>query len=97
MHVTLNYLLFLCLETFEFKQVYYIEKRLRNPLIDVEFQRDYSNLNNLSFYNFQAKQIDIHDLKPFYKSKIFESNHFTYDAKRKVIIHTVPEATATED
>ncbi|KAF7268896.1 DNA replication licensing factor Mcm2 [Rhynchophorus ferrugineus] len=44
----------------------------------------------------KAKQIDIRDLTPFYKSKIFESNHFTYDPKRKVIIHTVPE-TITED
>ncbi|KAL1488417.1 hypothetical protein ABEB36_014890 [Hypothenemus hampei] len=40
----------------------------------------------------KAKQIDIHDLKPFYQSKIFENNHFVYDARRKVILHTVPEA-----
>lgn len=46
---------------------------------------------------FQAKQIDIHDLKPFYSSKIFESNNFVYDARRKVIIHTVPETMSTED
>ncbi|KAJ8957469.1 hypothetical protein NQ314_006546 [Rhamnusium bicolor] len=45
----------------------------------------------------KAKQIDIHDLKPFYQSKIFESNHFAYDARRKVIIHTVPETITPED
>ncbi|XP_056644504.1 DNA replication licensing factor Mcm2 [Diorhabda sublineata] len=45
----------------------------------------------------KAKQIDIHDLKPFYQSQIFESNNFIYDAKRKVIIHTVPESIGTED
>ncbi|CAG9832644.1 unnamed protein product [Diabrotica balteata] len=45
----------------------------------------------------KAKQIDIHDLKPFYQSQIFESNNFVYDAKRKVIIHTVPETMITED
>ncbi|XP_050308294.1 DNA replication licensing factor Mcm2 [Anthonomus grandis grandis] len=44
----------------------------------------------------KAKQIDIHDLKPFYQSKVFESNHFVYDAKRKVIIHTVPELMAED-
>lgn len=45
----------------------------------------------------KAKQIDIHDLKPFYRSKIFETNNFVYDAKKKVIIHTVPEAMLAED
>ncbi|CAH1126119.1 unnamed protein product [Ceutorhynchus assimilis] len=44
----------------------------------------------------RAKQIDIHDLKPFYQSKIFENNHYVYDAKRKIIIHTIPE-TLTDD
>lgn len=44
----------------------------------------------------KAKQIDIRDLTSFYKSKIFENNHFSYDSKRKVIIHTVPE-TISED
>lgn len=40
----------------------------------------------------RAKQLDIYDLNPFYNSKIFESNNFSYDSKRKVILHTVPEA-----
>ncbi|XP_066256670.1 DNA replication licensing factor Mcm2 [Euwallacea similis] len=44
----------------------------------------------------KAKQIDINDLKPFYQSKIFENNHFVYDGKRKVIIHTVPESIAED-
>ncbi|XP_064213891.1 DNA replication licensing factor Mcm2 [Tribolium castaneum] len=45
----------------------------------------------------KAKQLDIHDLKPFYQSRIFENNNFVYDASRKVIIHTVPEAVTMED
>ncbi|CAG9856459.1 unnamed protein product [Phyllotreta striolata] len=44
----------------------------------------------------KAKQIDIYDLKPFYKSKIFEANNFCYDAKRKVIVHTLPETMTTD-
>ncbi|XP_044261845.1 DNA replication licensing factor Mcm2 [Tribolium madens] len=44
----------------------------------------------------KAKQLDIHDLKPFYQSRIFENNNFVYDASRKVIIHTVPEAVTAE-
>lgn len=51
----------------------------------------------IKFIILQAKQIDIHDLKPFYESKIFKSNDFVYDAKRKVIIHTVPETLSRED
>ncbi|KAF2893898.1 hypothetical protein ILUMI_12275 [Ignelater luminosus] len=45
----------------------------------------------------KAKQLDIHDLKPFYQSKLFENNNFVYDARRKVIIHTIPETLAAED
>lgn len=41
-------------------------------------------------YLLQAKQINIYDLRPFYESKIFESNHFIYDAKKKMIIQTLP-------
>lgn len=39
----------------------------------------------------KAKQLDVHDLKPFYQSKVFESNNFIYDSKRKIIIHTVTD------
>ncbi|XP_033335181.2 DNA replication licensing factor Mcm2 [Megalopta genalis] len=39
----------------------------------------------------RAKQIDIHNLHPFYESDIFKSNNFVYDSKRKVIIQTLPE------
>lgn len=39
----------------------------------------------------RAKQIDIHNLQPFYESDIFKSNNFIYDSKRKVIIQTLPE------
>lgn len=38
----------------------------------------------------KAKQIKIFDVRPFYESKIFENNHFEYDAKRKMIIQRVP-------
>ncbi|CAB3228124.1 unnamed protein product [Arctia plantaginis] len=44
----------------------------------------------------RARQININDLKPFYESRIFKMNSFSYDAKRKVIIHELPETpTAT--
>ncbi|XP_063381825.1 DNA replication licensing factor Mcm2 [Cydia fagiglandana] len=42
----------------------------------------------------RARQINITDLKPFYDSRIFKMNSFSYDQKRKVIIHTLPEAPA---
>ncbi|KAI8437461.1 hypothetical protein MSG28_011784 [Choristoneura fumiferana] len=42
----------------------------------------------------RARQINITDLKPFYDSRIFKMNDFTYDQKRKVIIHVLPEAPA---
>ncbi|KAL3278145.1 hypothetical protein HHI36_013488 [Cryptolaemus montrouzieri] len=45
----------------------------------------------------KAKQIGVLDLKPFYRSPIFENNHFVYDPARKIIIHTIPEAENTED
>lgn len=40
----------------------------------------------------RARQINITDLKPFYDSRIFKINNFSYDQKRKVIIHILPEA-----
>ncbi|KAK0182674.1 hypothetical protein PV327_000787 [Microctonus hyperodae] len=41
----------------------------------------------------KAKQIDIHNLVPFYDSDIFKKNNFVYDNKRKVIVQTLPELT----
>ncbi|XP_046742708.1 DNA replication licensing factor Mcm2 [Diprion similis] len=41
----------------------------------------------------RAKQIDIHNLHPFYESHIFKSNNFIYDPKRKVIVQTMPDAS----
>ncbi|KAK5650844.1 hypothetical protein RI129_001873 [Pyrocoelia pectoralis] len=38
----------------------------------------------------KAKQLDIRDLKQFYKSKLFENNYFVYDPNRKVIVYTAP-------
>ncbi|CAD6231670.1 GSCOCG00001526001-RA-CDS [Cotesia congregata] len=39
----------------------------------------------------KAKQIDIHNLVPFYESDVFKKNNFVYDSKRKVIVQTLPE------
>ncbi|XP_043271583.1 DNA replication licensing factor Mcm2 [Venturia canescens] len=39
----------------------------------------------------RARQIDVHNLVPFYESDIFKTNNFTYDKKRKVIVQTLPE------
>ena len=41
------------------------------------------------FLYFQARQINIHNLAPFYDSDIFEANKFKYDSKRNMIIQTV--------
>jgi DNA replication licensing factor MCM2 len=40
----------------------------------------------------RAKQIDIHNLKPFYDSEVFKKNGFSYDGKTKTILQIVPEA-----
>lgn len=44
----------------------------------------------------RARQINISDLKPFYESKIFKINNFTYDQKKKVIIQIVPIANSLD-
>ena len=36
----------------------------------------------------QARQINIHNLTSFYESDLFKANHFSLDAKRKVIIQS---------
>ncbi|KAK7870011.1 hypothetical protein R5R35_011978 [Gryllus longicercus] len=41
----------------------------------------------------KARMIDIHNVKPFYESRVFKANHFMYDPKRKVILQSVPEVT----
>ncbi|KDR16761.1 DNA replication licensing factor Mcm2 [Zootermopsis nevadensis] len=45
----------------------------------------------------RARLIDIHDVKPFYESKIFKSNNYMYDVRRKMIVQTVPEAATPEN
>ncbi|XP_015606147.1 DNA replication licensing factor Mcm2 [Cephus cinctus] len=40
----------------------------------------------------RARQIDIHNLNPFYESNIFKTNNFVYVRNRKVIVQTLPEA-----
>ncbi|KAJ2953647.1 hypothetical protein O0L34_g1258 [Tuta absoluta] len=42
----------------------------------------------------KARQINITDLKPFYDSRIFKINGFSYDQKRKVIVHILPQTPA---
>nr|CAD7572918.1 unnamed protein product [Timema californicum] len=52
-------------------------------------------LNEKDFID-RARLIDIHDVKPFYESKIFKANNYTYDSRRKLIIQTIPEAGVVE-
>lgn len=40
----------------------------------------------------KARQIEIHDVKPFYDSRIFKANHYSYNAKKKAIVQTVADA-----
>lgn len=40
----------------------------------------------------KARQIDIHDVKPFYDSHIFKANHYSFNAKKKAIVQTVSDA-----
>lgn len=40
----------------------------------------------------KARQIDIHDVKPFYESRIFKANHYSYNVKKKIIVQTVSDA-----
>lgn len=42
----------------------------------------------------KGRQINITDLKPFYDSRIFKMNGFSYDQKRKVIVHILPQEPA---
>ncbi|KAJ8919037.1 hypothetical protein NQ315_016943 [Exocentrus adspersus] len=81
--------------------LFYILRQLAQD--QLTFQRSTSEMEALTIEIDEkdlldkAKQLDIHDLKPFYQSKIFESNNFVYDARRKVIIHTFPETNTAED
>ena len=44
----------------------------------------------------RARQINVTDLKPFYESRLFKTNNFAYDQKRKVIIQIIPQAVTAE-
>lgn len=52
-------------------------------------------ITSLFYLLFQAKQINIFDLRDFYESKIFEVNHFKFDAARKMIVQTLPNTRIT--
>lgn len=43
---------------------------------------------NLFQIFFQARQINIMNLQPFFDSDIFKCNNFTHDAKRQLIVQT---------
>uniref|UniRef100_A0A8D8WMM2 DNA replication licensing factor MCM2 n=2 Tax=Cacopsylla melanoneura TaxID=428564 RepID=A0A8D8WMM2_9HEMI len=42
----------------------------------------------------KARQINIYDLRPFYESKLFKTNHYTYDKNKEKIIQRVPAVAA---
>jgi len=52
---------------------------------------DSSNKPYLKFTDLflQIKQIDVHDFKPFFESKLFKNNNFVYDEKRHLIVQTL--------
>ena len=37
----------------------------------------------------QAKQLDIHDVQPFFRSKIFSENRYEFDTGRRQIVKTL--------
>ena len=41
---------------------------------------------NMALISFQARQINIQNLQPFFGSDLFKANNFTHDSKRKIII-----------
>lgn len=44
---------------------------------------------NVLIYFLQVKQIDVHDFRPFFDSKLFKNNNFVYDEKRHLIVQTL--------
>nr|CAI5822271.1 unnamed protein product [Callosobruchus analis] len=80
--------------------LFYVLRQLAQD--QLVFQRSTSEMETLTIEIDEkdlidkAEQLGIHDVKPFYQSRIFENNNFIYDARRKVIIHTLPEMM-TED
>lgn len=91
---------YLCFKKDHSELLFYILRQLSQD--QLTFQRATNEMEALTIEIDEkdlidkAKQIDIHDLKQFYQSKIFENNNFSYDPKRKVIIHTVPETLAED-
>lgn len=37
----------------------------------------------------RARQINIHNMQPFFASNLFSANNFRYDEKRKIIAQTI--------
>lgn len=72
------------------------EKDLLDRVRIANFERvslhTHMNVRLTFSFRFQAKQIDIYNLRPFYESDVFKSNNFVYDSKRRVIIQTIPES-----
>lgn len=75
--------------------LFYILRQL--ALDQLTFIRGRGNMNNFIIEINEkdlldkAKQVDIHELKTFYDSRIFKVNNFTYDSARKLIVHALPE------
>jgi hypothetical protein len=45
-------------------------------------------LKQNALYFLQAALLAVHDVMPFFKSALFASNNFRYDAATKQIVHT---------
>ena len=52
-----------------------------------DFINDYTVKYSPSFI--QARQINIHNILPFYESEQFSHNRFIHDKKRKVIVQNM--------
>ncbi|XP_077293926.1 DNA replication licensing factor Mcm2 [Arctopsyche grandis] len=44
----------------------------------------------------RARQINVTDLKPFYDSRLFKINNFSYDHKRKLIVQVMSQTVSVE-
>ncbi|CAG0884040.1 unnamed protein product [Cyprideis torosa] len=75
-----NELLFFLLKQLVQEQATYLRNRYGTEQETISIpEKDFAD---------KARQINIHNLRPFFESDIFKHNNFTYDARRKVIIQT---------
>lgn len=77
-------LLFFILRQLALEQLAYIRCKSGPSATNIEvMEKDLSE---------RAKTINVHSFKDFYESDLFKKHGYAYDAKRKVILQTVPEA-----